>query len=85
MYGTQEELVQAASHRATFRSLAHAAGATHYTSVYGAIDVIATLIPHMRIPNISNCRQFSLRAPCREDIGYCRHVDPTTNVPEVLR
>ena len=64
IYGTQEDLVQAASHRATSRPLAHAAGATHYTSVYGAIDdVIDTLVPHMRIPHISNCRPFSLRAP----------------------
>ena len=85
IYDTQEELVEAASHRATSRPLAHAAGATHYTSVYGAIDVIDTLVPHMRIPNISTCRPFSLRAPCREYIGYCRHVDPTTNAPEVLR
>ena len=63
IYGTREDLVQAASHRATSRPLAHAAGATHYTSVYGAIDVIDTLVPHMRIPHISNCRPCSLRAP----------------------
>ena len=69
IYDTQEDLVQAASHRATSRPLAHAAGATHYTSVYGAIDVTGTLVLHMHIPNISYGRQSASLRHARKTSG----------------